>query len=153
MSKITDAVAGFARPVVEKHGCELWDIEFVKEAGTNVLRVFIDREGGVAIAHCEAVSRELDPLLDEYDSAIPGSYVFEVSSAGAERRLKRPADFERFIGSLVEIRLYKPRDGRKEYVGHLRTYGDGAAEIETRDGVTRRFEKEEIAGARLRVEI
>ncbi|MBQ8974855.1 MAG: ribosome maturation factor RimP, partial [Oscillospiraceae bacterium] len=104
MSKITDTVAALARPVVEQAGCELWDVEYVKEAGQWFLRVYIDKEGGVSIDDCEAVSRALDPILDESDP-IETSYVFEVSSAGAERSLKRPSDFERFMGSLVEVRL------------------------------------------------
>ncbi len=89
MKKITDIISALAEPVVQKHGCELWDVEYVKETGGWFLRVYIDREDGVSIEHCEAVSRELDPILDACDP-IPDSYTFEVSSAGAERTLKRP---------------------------------------------------------------
>ena len=151
MSKITDAVWLLAQPVVEKHGCELWDVEFVKEAGTRYLRVYIDkREGLVDINDCEAVSRELDVLLDEADP-IPDSYVFEVSSAGAERELKRPSDFERFMGSPITVRLYKNRDGRKEFAGTLAGYEDGAVLLDM-GGTVLRFEKAEVALVRLRVE-
>ena len=104
-----------AEPVAKAHGCELWDVEYVKEAGGWFLRIYIDKEDGVSITDCEAVSRALDPVLDERDP-IPDSYTFEVSSAGAERTLKRPSDFERFMGHLVEVKLYKARDNRKEYV-------------------------------------
>ena len=86
MAKLTDAVAALALPIVEAAGCTLWDVEYVKEAGTWFLRVFIDREGGVSIDDCEAVSRPLSDLLDEADP-IEGSYTFVVSSAGADRAL------------------------------------------------------------------
>ena len=151
MSKITDVVWKLAEPVAKNHGCELWDVEYVKEAGEWYLRVFIVSEEGVTIDQCEGVSRELDPILDEEDP-IPDSYIFEVSSAGLERTLKRPSDFERFIDSLVEVKLYKAKEGRKEHVGRLKAYDDGAVEIDVA-GNTIRFEKNEVANVRLRVEI
>ncbi|MBR2831733.1 MAG: ribosome maturation factor RimP [Oscillospiraceae bacterium] len=149
MSKITDIVAEMAAPVAEKHGCELWDVEYVKEAGNWYLRVYIDCPGGVSIDQCEAVSRELDPLLDERDP-IEGAYTFEVSSAGAERKLTRPGDFERFMGSKVEVRLYSAKNGRKEYVGTLKSYESGDVAIEV-GGADMEFKKSEIAGVRLRI--
>ena len=82
MSKITELVTDLARPVVEENGCSLWDVEYLKEAGSWYLRLYIDKEGGVSIDDCEAVSRAVDPLLDEADP-IPDAYTFEVSSAGA----------------------------------------------------------------------
>ena len=84
MSRLTDQVAALALPIVEEEGCTLWDVEYVKEAGSWYLRVFIDREGGVSIEDCERISRRLDPVLDEADP-IPESYIFEVGSAGADR--------------------------------------------------------------------
>ena len=149
MSKITEKGWKMAEPVVKENGCEIWDVEYVREAGTWYLRLYIDREDGVSISHCEAVSRARDPILDEEDP-IPGSYVFEVSSAGAERVLKRPSDFERFYGENVEVKLYKARDGKKEYIGILKGYEDGAVEIECA-GEPFRFEKSEVAQVRLRV--
>ena len=106
MSKITDKVTAIAKPIVEEEGCSLWDVEYVREAGSWYLRLYIDKEGGVSIDDCERISRRMDPILDEADP-IPDSYVFEVGSAGAERELKRPSDFERFLGSNVEVKLYK----------------------------------------------
>ena len=151
MSRITDTVAQLAGPVVERNGCELWDVEYVREAGEWFLRVYIDKEGGVSINDCEAVSRELDPMLDEADP-IEGSYTFEVSSAGAERALKRPSDFERFMGSFCAVKLYSASHGAKEHLGHLAGYEDGAVTITTPGGETLRFEKNEIASVRLRIE-
>lgn len=150
MNKIAERVSELAHPVAEKHGCELWDVEYVKEAGGWFLRVYIDRPGGVSIDHCEAVSRELGDLLDEADP-VPGSYTFEVSSPGAERPLRRPEDFQRYMGEAVSVRLYQARDGKKEFVGKLSGFDGGAVEIAAADR-TVRFEKNEIALVRLRVE-
>ena len=147
-----DAVTALAGPIAEKHGCELWDVEYVKEAGNQFLRVYIDRSEGVSIEHCEAVSRELDPLLDEISDLFPGSYIFEASSAGAERRLRRPSDFERFIGSLVEVKLYKSKNGKKTFLGALAGYSAGDVELDVSDE-RYVFKKAEIAGVRLRIEI
>lgn len=102
MSKITDLTAQLARPVAEANGCTLWDVEYVKEAGSWYLRVYIDKEDGVSIDDCEAVSRTLSDLLDEADP-IQDPYTFEVSSAGADRALKKPAHFQAFLGALVDV--------------------------------------------------
>jgi ribosome maturation factor RimP len=149
MKKITDIVAALAEPIVKKHGCELWDVEYLKEAGGWYLRIYIDREDGVSLDHCEAISRELDPILDARDP-IPDSYTFEVSSAGAERALKRPSDFQKFMGHLVEVKLYRAQEGRKEYVGSLSGYGGDAVEIAIA-GKTYTFNKSDIANVRLRI--
>lgn len=151
MSKITELVSELAKPVVEDEGCTLWDVEYVREAGDRYLRVYIDKIGGVSIDDCERISRRLDPLLDEVDP-ITESYVFEVGSAGAERELKRPGDFEQFMGSDVEVRLYQPIDGSKVYPGVLTGYEQGRVTIQI--GKTERsFEKAQVAQVRLRVTI
>lgn len=150
MAKITELAAEMARPVAEEAGCELWDVEYVREAGTWYLRIYIDKDGGVDILDCEAVSRKLSSLLDEADP-IEGSYTLEVSSAGAERPLKRPSDFERFMGSPVAVKLYKARDGRKEFAGVLTGYEDGSVTI-TVGGAAITFAKSEVALCRLRIE-
>ena len=111
MEKVTELTARLAAPIIEEQGCSLWDVEYVKEAGTWYLRVLIDKEGGVDILDCENISRALSDLLDEADP-IEGSYTLEVGSAGAERVLKRPADFQRYLNSPVLVKLYKPVDGR-----------------------------------------
>ena len=106
MKKVTDIVWELAEPVVKENGCELWDVEYVREAGQWYLRLYLDKEGGVDILDCEAVSRKVSDLLDEVDP-IESSYMFEVSSAGAERQLKRPSDFQRFMGQPVLVKTYK----------------------------------------------
>ena len=147
---VTDLVAGFAKPVVEAHGCELWDVEYVREGSEYFLRLYLDKEGGVDINDCEAVSRAMDPILDEKDP-IQGSYHFEVCSAGLERTLKRPADFERFMGENITVKLYRPRNGLKEIPCVLRGYEDGKVTVQAgKETIT--FEKSEVALVRLRVE-
>ena len=148
--KITDQVEAFSRPVVEELGCSLWDVEYVREGGEWFLRLYIDKAGGVDIDDCEKVSRAIDPILDEKDP-IPDSYHFEVCSAGLERVLKRPRDFEQFMGSPVLVKLYTPKQGRKEFPGTLTGYEDGRVTV-TVGGETVTFEKSEVAMVRLRVE-
>ena len=148
--KVTDLVAQFAQPIVEENGCSLWDVEYVREGSERYLRVYIDKEGGVDITDCEKVHRAIDPVLDEKDP-IAESYHFEVCSAGLERALKRPGDFERFMGSPILVKLYRPRDGLKEFPGILRGYEEGKVTVEAgKETIT--FEKSEVALVRLRVE-
>ena len=148
--KITEIVEQFAKPIVEAHGCTLWDVEYVREGSERFLRLYLDKEGGVDITDCEAITRAVDPILDEKDP-IPDSYHFEVCSAGLERALKRPGDFERFMGSAITVKLYRPRNGLKEFPGILRGYEDGRVTVEAgKETIT--FEKSEVALVRLRVE-
>ena len=152
MKKITELVAELAAPVVAEAGCSLWDVEYVREAGAWYLRLYIDKVGGVDILDCEKISRAVEPLLDEADP-IEGSYTFEVSSAGAERPLKRPSDFQQFMGSPVAVKLYQNRNGRKEFAGHLKAYDEATGSVTVtigKEDVT--FAKSEVALVRLRVE-
>ena len=148
--KVTDQVTAFAQPVVEANGCSLWDVEYVREGSERFLRVYIDKDGGVDIEDCEKIHRAMDPILDEKDP-IAESYHFEVCSAGLERPLKRPSDFEKFMGSPVLVKLYRPRNGLKEIPGMLRGYAEGRVTLEAgKETIT--FEKSEVALVRLRVE-
>lgn len=149
MSKATEITATLADPVVTSLGCTLWDVEYVKEAGSFYLRVYIDKEGGVAIDDCEAVSRTLSDLLDEADP-IPDAYTFEVSSAGADRVLKTPAHFAAFLGEMVDLRLYKTQHGAKAHTGTLVAYVDGNVTL-TSGQETLLFEKQDVAQVRLHV--
>ena len=148
--KVTDLVAQFAQPIVESHGCSLWDVEYVREGSERFLRLYIDKEGGVDITDCEAISRAVDPVLDEKDP-IAESYHFEVCSAGLERTLKRPGDFARFMDSPITVKLYRPRNGLKEIPGILRGYEEGQITVEA-GKETIVFSKSEVALVRLRVE-
>ena len=148
--KVTELVAQFASPIVESFGCELWDVEYVREGSERFLRVYIDKEGGIDIDDCEKIHRALDPVLDEKDP-IAESYYFEVCSAGLERALKRPSDFAKFMGSAITVKLYRPRNGLKEIPCILRGYEDGRITVEAgKETIT--FEKSEVALVRLRVE-
>ncbi|MBQ9979926.1 MAG: ribosome maturation factor RimP [Oscillospiraceae bacterium] len=148
--KITERVAQFAAPLVEECGCTLWDVEFVREGGQWFLRLLIDKEGGVSINDCEAVSRKVDPVLDEEDP-IEQSYTFEVWSAGIERPLKRPSDFEKFMGSPITAKLYKAVNGQKEINGTLTGYDNGDVTITAGDE-TVELKKGDYSLIRLRAE-
>ena len=147
MKKITELTAELAAPAIAEQGCTLWDVEYVKEAGTWYLRILLDKEGGVDILDCEAISRKVSDLLDEADP-IEGSYVLEVSSAGADRVLKKPEHFVQFAGTEVEVRLYRAKDGKKEVIGNLVSSQDGDVTVEVA-GEQVTFEKKEVAQVRL----
>lgn len=149
MSKITDIVSSLAKPIVEEQGCTLWDIDFVKEAGSRFLRVYIDNTDGVTIENCESVSRALSDLLDEVDP-IAEAYTFEVSSAGADRVLKTPEHFSSFLNEMVEVRLYKAQNGSKILIGSLSSYDDGNIAIVIEDE-TFQLSKQDVAQVRLHV--
>lgn len=148
--KIAQRVWELAQPIVEGFGLSIWDVEYVREGGQWFLRIYIDKDGPVDISDCEKVSRAMDPILDEEDP-IPDSYNFEVCSAGCERVLKRPGDFERFLGEMVLVRLYRAMDGQKELVGTLKDYQDGTITLET-GGRSLKLTKQETALVRLYAE-
>ena len=152
MSKVTERVLALAEPVAAECGCEVWDVEYVREAGAWYLRLYIDKPSGVSIDDCEAVSRALDPILDEADP-IPTSYIFEVSSAGAERTLKRPADFARFAGEEVEVRHYQPVAGAKSHVGALVSRSDDGTVTIAVKGENMSFPAAQVAQVRLHMTI
>lgn len=152
MKKITELTAELAAPAIAEQGCTLWDVEYVKEAGTWYLRILLDKEGGVDILDCEAVSRKVSDLLDEVDP-IEGSYTLEVGSAGAERVLKRPGDFQRYLESPVLVKLYRNLEGRKEFPGVLKVYDEATGDVTITFGNQElTFPKKDIALVRLRVE-
>lgn len=147
MKKVTEIVRDLALDVVQKNNCELWDVEYVREAGQWYLRLYIDKEGGVNITDCEAISRVVSDLLDEADP-IPESYIFEVASAGSERPLKRPSDFEKFMGAKVVLKTYQTHGGKKEFLGILQGYENGNVTLLI-DEKQEQFSKDEIALVRL----
>ncbi len=148
MAKVTEVTAALAAPIAAEQGCGIWDVEYVKEAGSWYLRVYLDRPEGVTIDHCEAVSRALSDKLDEADP-IEGSYILEVSSPGADRVLRRPEHFARFLGEKVEVRLYRPRDGAKSLVGELLGREEDGAVTLRAGGETVAIPGQDIAQVRL----
>ena len=137
-------------PIVEEKGLELVDLEFVKEGANWYLRVYIDKECGVTIDDCEAVSRLLEEKMDAEDP-IEQAYILEVSSPGIDRPLKKPADFERFQGEIIDVKLYQARDGRKQFQGKLAGYADGMITLEEEDGNILEFEQKDTASVKLAV--
>ena len=148
MKKVTEIVAELARPVVEEHGCTLWDVEYVREAGQWNLRIYNDKDGGVNIQDCETVSRALSDQLDAEDY-IEDAYILEVSSPGLGRPLKKEKDYIRSMGKEVEIRTYRAINREKEFYGILSAYDENTVTIKTEDGTEMTFEKSDIALIRL----
>lgn len=113
-------------PIIEERGFELVDVEYVKEGSNYYLRVYADKEGGITIDDCVDVSRALNPLLDQYDKEFKDPYILEVSSPGLLRPLKKDKDFARNLGKMVEIKLFRPLEGKngKEFEAELEEYSD-----------------------------
>lgn len=135
-------------PITDKYQFELVDVEYVKEGGTWYLRAYIDKEGGITVDDCELVSREANELLDEQDY-IEDSYIFEVSSPGLGRPLKKEKDYIRSMGKELEIRTYRAVNKQKEFYGILKAYDDKTVTIENQDGEEILFQKSDIALIRL----
>ncbi len=135
-------------PILEEMAFELVDVEYVKEGGNWYLRAYIDKPGGITVDDCEAVSRRLSDCLDETDF-IDGSYILEVSSPGLGRPLKKEKDFRRSLGSEVEIHLYRPLEGEKEFTGILTAYDAKTVTIETAENKQQPIPREMIALIRL----
>lgn len=137
-------------PIVDANSFELVDIEYVKEAGTWYLRVYIDKEGGITIDDCELVSRAFSELLDKEDF-IEDSYIMEVSSPGLLRPLKKDKDFERSLGKELEIKTYQAINGKKDFTGILTAYDKESITIEDQDG-QQRFQRSGLALVRPYIE-
>ena len=135
-------------PILDRMNFELVDVEYVKEGGTWYLRAYIDKEGGITVNDCEAVAREMIEILDREDF-VEDSYVFEVSSPGLGRPLKKEKDYIRSMGREVEIRTYRAINREKEFYGILSAYDENTVTIKTEDGTEMTFEKSDIALIRL----
>ena len=135
-------------PILDRMNFELVDVEDVKEGGTWYLRAYIDKEGGITVNDCEAVAREMNEILDREDF-VEDSYVFEVSSPGLGRPLKKEKDYIRSMGKEVEIRTYRAINREKEFYGILSAYDENTVTIKTEDGTEMTFEKSDIALIRL----
>ncbi|HEX7063015.1 MAG TPA: ribosome maturation factor RimP [Woeseiaceae bacterium] len=140
-------LARLLEPTVERLGYELIDLELQVAGKDSVVRLFIDRAEGVGLADCEAVSRQVSALLDVEDP-LPGHYVLEVSSPGLDRKLTRPAHFQRFVGEDVRVRLRVPVDGRRNFRGRLTAADEQDIEVEV-DGQVHHLAMAAIESARL----
>ncbi len=140
-----EKTAALAEPVLRENGLTLYDVEYVKEAGGYILRLYLEKESGVTIDDCVTVSRALSDLLDEADF-IPDAYTLEVQSLGLGRALKKDKDFRRNVGRTVEIRLYKPVDkGLRELSGVLKAFDQKTVTIETEEGEALIIEKKNLS--------
>ena len=150
-------VKGIALPILESLGIELVDIEFGKVGRDAVLRLFIDKEGGIMLDDCANVSRELSMILDVED-AISCNYTLEVSSPGLGRPLKKSSDYERFTGRLIKARTYEPLQDdkgnkRKTFLGKLEGLFDGVIRMTLTEGQSASIPLERVAKANLEFEL
>jgi ribosome maturation factor RimP len=153
---ICEQITDIAQPILKSAGLELVDIEFVKAGRDAVLRLFIDKEGGISLEDCAGVSRELSAILDVEDF-VPSNYTLEVSSPGLDRPLKKPADYERFAGRLVKLRTYEPLpddagNKRKTFVGNLEGLVGGVVRMRLTEGQTASIPLDKVAKANLEFE-
>ena len=138
-------------PICAANGVEIYDVEYVSEAGEWYLRAYIDKEGGVTINDCEAVSRAFSDALDA-DDFIEDAYYLEVSSPGLGRTLKKDSHLEKSIGMEVELKTYKPIDKVKEFSGILKGFNDKEITVEI-DGEDRSFNRQDIALIKLALDL
>lgn len=150
-------VRGIAQPILDSMGIELVDIEFGRVGRDAVLRLFIDKEGGIMLDDCADVSRELSLVLDVED-VIACNYSLEVSSPGLDRPLKKPSDYQRFSGRLIKVRTYEPLlddkgNKRKTFIGKLDGLVDGVVKMTLKEGQTASIPLERVAKANLEFEL
>ena len=138
-------------PICAANGVEIYDVEYVSEAGEWYLRAYIDKEGGVTINDCETVSRAFSDALDA-DDFIEDAYYLEVSSPGLGRALKKDSHLEKSIGMEVELKTYKPIDKVKEFSGILKGFNDKEITVEI-DGEERSFNRQDIALIKLALDL
>ena len=147
--KNTAAIAEeLAAPILEEMGLQLWDVVYEKEGSGWYLRYYVDKEGGIDINSCEAFSRAISDVLDEADP-IDGSYTLEVSSPGIERALTRDWHFETLMGQQLLVRLIRPVEGVRDFIGTLTDYRDGTLTLLLDEETEMNVERGETAFIRL----
>ncbi len=147
--QVERVVAEMVHPYLDENQYELVDVEYIKEGSNWFLRVYVDCEGGIDVEQCGLISQYISAKLDETDP-IEGAYFLEVSSPGAERPLKKPADFHNSIGAHVLITTYQPFNGLKEFEGTLTSYNDEFTSVEI-GKITHQIPQQQIANARLAI--
>lgn len=139
-------------PIIEAHGFELVDVEYVKEGADYYLRVYADKEGGITIDDCVLISRSLEEKLDAADR-MTDAYILEVSSPGLTRPLKKDKDFKRNLGKKVEVKLYRAVDGVKEFEAYLDGYTEETVTLRISDTEpAKEFRRNDISMIRLAFE-
>lgn len=147
---IIERVEAILKPIIEKNGFELVDVEFLKEGPNRYLRVYADKDNGITIDDCEIISRALEAELEK-DDFIPQAYILEVSSPGIDRILKKDFEYIKYKGRQVEIKLFKPVDKVKLYQGELVGLNNGAIVIKNENNEEISFDKKDVAVCRLAV--
>ena len=142
--KTTEICENLCKDKIESMGFELCDVEYQKEYGDWVLTFYIDKPGGVTIDECETVSRAIEPILDEKDP-IESEYVLSVSSLGIDRPLKKERDYERAMGTELEIKLYAPQQGSKQWIGTLTAFDADSFTVLTESGASMTVRKKDCA--------
>lgn len=148
---ILTSVIEVVSPLCEENGCFLYDAEFQKEGKNQILRIYVDKDGGINIDECETVSRLISKKLDDED-LIATAYQLEVSSPGAERKLTKDWHYEKVMGKQIEVSLYAPMDGKKTLTGILETYDANEVTLLT-NGNSVSISKDKIASAKLYFDI
>lgn len=142
------AVWALAEPLAQQLGLTLWDIRFVKEGASWYLRVFVEKEGGVSVDDCVAMSHALDGPLDETDP-IEQNYYLEVSSPGLERELTRDEHFQALLGARIKVRLIRSVDQVRDFTGELLSFDNGAITLLLENGTQMQLQKKEASWIRL----
>lgn len=145
---VAQKVEKIIESLVTSNNMELVDVQYVSEAGRMVLRIYIDKDGGIKLDDCEAMSNEIGNLLDSSD-AISDSYVLEVSSPGIDRALKKEKDFIKFLGERAKVSLYAPIDGQRNFKGKLLDFKNNTIIIADVTGKTVEIPMDKVAKAKL----
>ena len=153
MSGAVDTVRAVAERVVSARGFELVDIEMKRSQGGHLVRLYVDKPGGIGLEDLQAVSEEISAILDVEDP-IAAAYTLEVSSPGLDRPLKKETDYQRFLGRLAKLSSYELVDGRRHWTGRLESFEDGVVSLrlEKEGGAVARVPFDKISHGRLEVE-
>jgi ribosome maturation factor RimP len=148
---VVERVTEIAERVAASEGLEIVEIEWKGGGNNRVLRIYIDKPGGISHGDCETVSHQVSAILDVED-VIPARYTLEVSSPGLDRKLLKPADYQRFLGKKAKIKLRAPIDGRSNFLGRLAGFEGNRVGLDMEGGERVYFDLDQVAAARLVVE-
>ncbi|MEE6634724.1 ribosome maturation factor RimP [Limosilactobacillus pontis] len=155
MSTVVETVTALVKPILDEHNFYLYDMEFVKEGKSWYLRVYIDKDGGITLNDCAAVSDQLSEALDNVEpDPIPQAYFLEVSSPGAERPLRNEEDYQRAVNDYIHVSLYQQINGKKVYEGTLTKLTDKKLTLDYLDKTRHRqvvIDRSKVAQARLAI--
>lgn len=150
--QVSSRIEEVAQRVAESEGLELVEVEVLGGGKARLVRIYIDKPGGVTHSDCELVSDQVGAILDVEDLVPGGSYTLEVSSPGVERKLLKPQDYERFQGKKASITLREPMENQRHWVGTLAGFQDGVITLDAEGGKTVQFRFEQVQKANLKFE-